>query len=126
MRKHITILMVMAVLLLAALASSPVSANNGKGEVIAVTGIVPGKDLMVHIIALVPPGANRSDVAKEVLANQGARAITKEEFSTTSITWDQFSDGVGDNDMVDLKKGLLHVTRLKNGIGFRGYQTPSN
>jgi len=65
----------MAVFLLAALASSPISANNGKGEVIAVTGIVPGKDLMVHIIALVPPGANRSDVAKEVLANQGARAI---------------------------------------------------
>ena len=101
MKKHITILTVMAVLLLAALASSPISANNGKGEVIAVTGIVLGKDLMVHIIALVPPGANRSDVAKEVLANQGARAITKEEFSTISITWDQFSDGVGGNDMVD-------------------------
>ena len=57
MKKHITILTVMAVLLLAAPASSPISANNGKGEVIAVTGIVLGKDLMVHIIALVSPGA---------------------------------------------------------------------
>ena len=56
-------------ILLAAWAAWPVGANNGngKGEVVA----VPGKDLIVHIIDLVPPGSNRSDVAKEILANQG-------------------------------------------------------
>lgn len=73
MRKHITILAIMAALFLAALAASPVGANPGKGEVIGVTGIVPGQDMIVHILALVAPGANHSEVAKAVLASQGAR-----------------------------------------------------
>ena len=82
----------LAALLLVALAASPISADKGKGEVIGVTGIVPGQDLIVHIIALVPAGSNRSDIAKQVLANQGARAMTSEEFSTTGLLWDQFFD----------------------------------
>lgn len=48
--------------------------------------------MIVHIIALVPAGSNRSDIAKQVLANQGARAMTSEEFSTTGLLWDQFFD----------------------------------
>jgi len=80
MKKQFSILAIFAAILLAVVAAAMVEANNngGKGEVIGVTGIVPGKGLIVHVIALVPLGANRSDVAKEALAGQGARALTKE------------------------------------------------
>ena len=46
MKRQFSILMILAAVLLAALAGSPVGASNGNGEVIAVTGIVPGKDLI--------------------------------------------------------------------------------
>ena len=101
MKKQFSILAIMAAILLAALAASPVSANNGQGEVIAVTGVIPGQDLMVHVIALVPSGANRNDVANAALAAQGARAITAEEYSTIGLLWDQFSDSNPGNDFVD-------------------------
>jgi hypothetical protein len=52
MKKQISILAILAAILLAALAASPVGANNGQGEVIAVTGVIPGQGLMVHVIAL--------------------------------------------------------------------------
>ena len=51
MKKKITILAMIAALFLVALAASPVSAESQKGEVIAVSGIVPGQDMVVHIIA---------------------------------------------------------------------------
>ena len=97
MKKFVSLTAIMAALLLLALAASPVAAKNSKGEVIGVTGFVPGRDLIVHIIALVPPGADRNEVAQQALADQGARAITKEEFSTISLTWDQF-DELGNGD----------------------------
>ncbi|HCP24641.1 MAG TPA: proprotein convertase P, partial [Dehalococcoidia bacterium] len=59
-----------------------------------------GKDLVVHILALVPPGSSRSEVANRVLAEQGARAITKAEYSLTGLVWDQFGDGNPGNDFV--------------------------
>lgn len=99
MKKQLSILAIFAAILLAALAASPVGANNGKGEVIAITGIVPGQDMIVHILALVPPGADRNEVAQQALANQGARAMTKQEFSTISLTWDQFDDLDPNNDV---------------------------
>ena len=100
MKKQFSILAILAAVLLAALAASPVGAKNGGGEVIGVTGIVPGQDLMVHVIAVVPAGAKRSEVAKQALANQGARAMTKEEFSTIALHWDQFFDTDPNNDKV--------------------------
>ena len=100
MKKQLSILAIFAAILLAALAASPVAANNGKGEVIAITGIVPGQDLVVHILALVPPGADRAEVAKVALANQGARAVTKQEYTTISISWDQFFDSGNSNPSV--------------------------
>ena len=45
------------------------------------------------MIAVVPPGADRSEVAEQALANQGARAMTKQEFTEIDLTWDQFFDG---------------------------------
>ena len=76
MKRRFSILAILAAIFLAALAASPVGASNESGEVISVTGVVPGKDLIVHGIAVVPPGANRSEVAKQALANQGARSMT--------------------------------------------------
>ncbi|HCL25881.1 MAG TPA: proprotein convertase P [Dehalococcoidia bacterium] len=98
MKRLISILAVTAALLLAAIAASPVGA--GRSEVIGVTAIVPGKDLVVHILALVPPGSSRSEVTNRVLAEQGARAITKAEYSLTGLVWDQFGDGNPGNDFV--------------------------
>ncbi|MFB5636662.1 MAG: matrixin family metalloprotease, partial [Nitrosopumilus sp.] len=74
--------------------------NPGKPDVIAVSGIVPGKNLVVHILLEVPPGADRNQAAAAALASQGARAFTAEEYSLTGLVWDQFSDGVPGNDSV--------------------------
>ena len=72
----------------------------GKPEVIAVSGIVPGKGLIVHILIVVPPGADRNEVASAALASQGARPFTHDEFSTIDLFWDQFSDSDPGNDSV--------------------------
>ncbi len=74
--------------------------NPGKPEVIAVSGIVPGKNLLVHILLEVPPGSDRNQAAAAALANQGARPFTAEEYSTIDLNWDQFSDGIAGNDFV--------------------------
>ena len=76
------------------------SDNAGKPDVIAVSGIVPGKNLVVHILFEVPPGADRNQAAAAALASQGARAFTAEEYSLTGLVWDQFSDGDPGNDSV--------------------------
>lgn len=74
--------------------------NPGKPEVIAVSGIVPGKNLIVHILLEVPPGADRNEAAYAALASHGARAFTAEEYSLTGLVWDQFSDSNPENDSV--------------------------
>ena len=72
----------------------------GKPEVIAVSGIVPGKDLIVHVWVVVPPGVDRNEAASAALANQGARPFTADEFSTIDLFWDQFSDSDPNNNFV--------------------------
>jgi hypothetical protein len=72
----------------------------GKPDVIAVSGIVPGKDLIVHIIVVVPPGENRNEAAIAALAQQGARPFTSDEFSTIALYWDQYGDSDAGNDKV--------------------------
>ena len=74
--------------------------STGKPEVIAVSGIVPGKNLLVHILLEVPPGADRNNAATAALSNHGARPFTAEEYSTIDLKWDQFSDGDPGNDFV--------------------------
>ena len=74
--------------------------NPGKPEVIAVSGIVPGKNLLVHILLEVPPGSDRNQAAAAALANQGARPFTADEYSLTGLVWDQFSDSDPGNDKV--------------------------
>jgi len=71
------------------------AAGNGNGRTIAVTGVgsVGGEPAIVHIIAVVGPGKSADKVAAAALEAQGARALTKAEFSTLSNSWDQFFDG---------------------------------
>ena len=84
---------------LSATAQGPDSAP-GKSQVVSATGKVPGKDLIVHVWAVVPPGADKNKAAIDALRNQGARPLTHDEFSTISLYWDQFSDGDPGNDFV--------------------------
>jgi len=72
----------------------------GKPEVIAVSGIVPGKDLIVHVWVVVPHGVDRNEAAVAALANQGARPFTHDEFRTIALKWDQFSDSDPTNNFV--------------------------
>ncbi len=70
------------------------------------------------MIALVPEGANRSEVAEQALAHQGAHLITKEEYSTIALHWDQFFDADAGNDFVaqyynsSCQPGGVSVTQL--------------
>jgi len=101
--------------------SLPVSAQGpnsapGKPEVIAVSGIVPGKGLIVHIWVVVPPGADRNEAASAALANQGARPFTHDEFSTIDLFWDQFSDGDPGNDFVTQNYNPKNDPTNGNGI----------
>ena len=71
-----------------------------KAQVVSALGKIPGRDLIVHIWVVVPPGADRSQAAIDALKNQGARPFTQDEYSTISLYWDQFSDGDPGNDNV--------------------------
>ncbi|MCH8833098.1 MAG: Ig-like domain-containing protein [Thaumarchaeota archaeon] len=71
-----------------------------KVQVVSVLGKIPGRDLIVHIWVVVPPGADKNEAANEALRNQGARPFTQDEFSTISLFWDQFLDGNPENDFV--------------------------
>ncbi len=71
-----------------------------KSEVIAVSGIIPKKDMIVHVLVLVQPGADRNEAAVAALAQQGARPFTSDEFSTMALYWDQFGDNDPGNDKV--------------------------
>ncbi len=84
---------------LPAFAQGPDSAP-GKPDVIGVSGIVPGKNLLVHIWVVVPPGSDRNEAASAALASQGARPFTSEEYTLTGLVWDQFNDSNSGNDFV--------------------------
>lgn len=73
---------------------------SGKPEVVSASGIIPGKDLIVHVWAVVPPGQDRNEVAVAALAHQGARPLTNYEYTTIALRWDQFSDSNNSNDFV--------------------------
>ena len=83
---------------LSATAQGPDSTE--KVQVVSAIGKIPGRDLIVHVWVVVPPGADKSEAANEALRNQGARPLTHDEFSTISLFWDQFSDGNTGNDFV--------------------------
>jgi hypothetical protein len=74
--------------------------SNGKPEVVGISGIVPGKDLIVHVLVVVNPDEDRNQKALAALALQGARPFAPHEFSLLSLKWDQFGDGNSGNDFV--------------------------
>ncbi|NQV40644.1 MAG: matrixin family metalloprotease [Nitrosopumilus sp.] len=90
--------------------------NPGKPEVIAVSGIVPGKNLLVHILLEVPPGADKNQAAAAALYNHGARPFTADEYSLTGLVWDQFSDSDPGNDKVIQRYNPQNDPTGGNGI----------
>ena len=69
-------------------------------SVIGVYGEIPGRDLFVHLWAIVPPGADRAEIARKALGRQGAKPVNSADFSTTGLVWDQFLDRNTGNDAV--------------------------
>jgi len=61
---------------------------------------VGGRDVVVHVTVVVPPGADRNQTALDALRDQGARPFQGDEFSTTGLVWDQYSDSYVGNDFV--------------------------
>ena len=84
------------------LAAPAAQAAPPQGEVISVLGLshAHGNDLVVHIIAVVPPGRGASDVAAEVLAEHGARPFKSADYKLSGLKWDQFFDGNNTNNQV--------------------------
>jgi hypothetical protein len=78
----------------------PASAQKGPPEVISVFGKIPGKNIVVHAWVVIPPGADKNEVAKNALQQQGARPWAPEKFETSGLFWDQFSDGNPGNDFM--------------------------
>ena len=61
---------------------------------------VGNERVLVHVTVAVPPGADANAVAEDALRGQGARPFQGDEFSTTGLVWDQFSDADSGNDKV--------------------------
>lgn len=61
---------------------------------------VQGRETIVHVWVLVPPGVDENAAADAALANQGARPFQPAEFETSGLVWDQFSDSDSGNDTV--------------------------
>ena len=72
----------------------------GGAQVVGVFGKIPGKDIIVHVLVVLPPGADRNEMAREALRQQGARPWEHDEFSTTGLVWDQLIDADPTNDFV--------------------------
>ena len=72
--------------------------------VISVFGMsdLDGETVVVHVMAVVHPGADARSVAAQVLRENNARPFDSADFRTTGLVWDQFSDSNGGNDVVEL------------------------
>lgn len=75
--------------------------DGGKGQVVSAFGRVGDK--IVHVLVVVPPGANANEIANAAVRGQGARPIDSQEFSLTGLVWDIFSDTDPNNDQVDVR-----------------------
>ncbi len=82
------------------LADAENSNGKGKPQVVSAIGKVPGKDLYVDILVLVPEGSDPQDVVAKALAKQGARPIGGQPYQFTGLVWDQFGDNSLSNDFV--------------------------
>ena len=82
------------------LADAENSNGKGKPQVISGIGKVPGKDLYVDVLVLVPEGSDPQDVVAKALAKQGARPIGVQPYQFTGLVWAQFGDNSLSNDFV--------------------------
>ena len=64
---------------LPAFAQGPDSA--GKSQVVYAFGEIPGKNIIVHVAVIVPPGLDKNEVINQALNSQGAKKIQKSEDS---------------------------------------------
>ena len=55
--------------------------STGKSQVEYVFGEIPGKDIIVHIAVIIPPGFDKNEVINQALNYQGAKKIEKSEYS---------------------------------------------
>ena len=87
---------------IAGLVLGSVAALSAQPRVVSKFGAarVAGRDVIVHMWVVVPPGLDENEVALEALRGQGARPFQGDEFSTTGLVWDVFSDGIPGNDIV--------------------------
>jgi len=82
------------------LADAQNSSDKGKPQVVSGIGKVPGKDLYVDVLVLVPEGSDPQDMVAKALARQGAVPIGFAQFKETGLVWDQFEDNDPNNDFV--------------------------
>jgi len=122
-RKNLlAILAVLAVTVGLVMLGSGSAQANGKGKVIAVTGIatIDSEPVIVHVISVVKPGQSEHAAGIAALQSQGARALTKSEFSTLSNKWDQATpnsavqvamnyDGADEPNTADSIKGEIEA-----------------
>ena len=99
-RARFGIVAILVMVLTMAVSTSAAAGGGGKPNLASGFGKVPGRDLIVHVWVVVPPGANANEVADEAVRRQGARPIDSEEFATNGLVWDQFSDNDPGNDFV--------------------------
>lgn len=105
MKKTITSLVVLA-FIISIVGLTPIfsygQGDAAKDGIISVFGVkeINGEKLYAHITAVVPAGENKHEIADAVLKEHGARGLTKEEYSTSGLVWDQFRDANLLNDFV--------------------------
>jgi len=61
----------------------------GKTQIVSAFGKVPGQDLIVHVLVLVPQGSDKNEIANEAVRQQGARPIDHTEFALNGLVWDK-------------------------------------
>ena len=101
--RRIALFTILTMLLALTLGSATAFANNGNGDSKVVGAFGIAGDKVVHVLVVVPPDGNANEIANNAVRAQGARPITKQEYSTISLFWDNFSDGDAGNDFVPVR-----------------------
>jgi len=95
-RVSLAFVLFFAVAVGAALLLAPRNASAGPSDggpkVVGVFGVaeVNGQQVVVHILAVVPPGRSEASVRAEVLHDHNAREIGSANFTTDGLVWDAF------------------------------------
>jgi hypothetical protein len=66
----------------------------GKSQVVYAFGEIPGKNIIVHVAVIVPPGLDKNEVINQALNYQGAKKIEKSDYSLiNTLKWDPSKSG---------------------------------